>query len=216
MTPSGSSLRLVVVEDHAALREAIGLLLGREGCEVVGTAGTAAEGFDLVGELEPDVTIVDIGLPEEDGIGLTRRLLDRDPNAGVLLYTGLTDAEVLFEGLDSGARGYALKEGSPKELVEAIKAVASGGTWIDPRLSSLLLSRKATRRSGVLSPRETEVLDLLAKGLTGEEIAKLLFLSPETIRTHVRNAMEKLEAHTRVHAIAIAIRQGEIALSDGR
>ena len=140
------SLRLVLIEDHQALREGLELLLGREGCDVVGTAGTAAEGQQLVEELAPDVALVDIRLGEDDGIDLTRRLLGEDPDRRIVLYTGSSDEELLFSGLDSGARGYALKDGSPRELVDALALVADGGSYVDPRLRPALLSRRSTER----------------------------------------------------------------------
>jgi DNA-binding NarL/FixJ family response regulator len=209
------AVSLVLVEDHLALREGLELLLTREGCKVVGSVGDPEEAVEIIERTGPDVAIVDIRLPGESGIGLTRRLLRDRPDLGVVLYTGHSDVQLLYEGLDSGARGYALKDGPPEELLEAIRSIAAGGTYVDPRLRPALLSRGATRRVPHLSPREREILDLLAQGLTGERIATQLFLSPETVRTHVRNAMEKLEANTRVHAIAIALRQGEIALREG-
>jgi DNA-binding NarL/FixJ family response regulator len=208
------ALRLVLIEDHQALREGLELLLDREGCEVVGTAGTAAEGVALVEQLEPDVALVDIRLGEDDGIALTRRLLDSDPERRIVLYTGSADHDLLFSGLDSGAQGYALKDGTPRELVEALAAVAEGGMYVDPRLRPALLSRRSTERLPTLSNREREVLDLLARGLTGEQAAERLVLSSETVKTHVRNAMNKLEANTRVHAIAIALREGYISPPD--
>ena len=188
-------LRLVLIEDHQALREGLELLLGREGCEVVGTAGTAGEGRDLIQRLDPDVALVDIRLGDESGIDLTR--------------------ELLVSGLDSGARGYALKDGTPSELTGALQTVASGGTYVDPRLRPALLSRNTTQRMPSLSKREREIMDLLSQGLTGEDVAERLFLSSETVKTHIRNAMSKLEAHTRVHAIAIALREGFISPPDG-
>ena len=206
----------MVVEDHRALREGLELLLQREQWEVVGSSGDPQEGFDLIDERKPDVAIIDIRLPGESGIGLARRLLRRHPDLGVVLYTGDNEVQLLYEGLDSGARGYALKDGPPEQLFEALRSVAAGGTYVDPSLRPALLSRGATKRVPSLSPREREILDMLAKGHTGEDIAGRLYLSPETVRTHVRNAMEKLEANTRVHAIAIALRQGEIAPPDGR
>jgi DNA-binding NarL/FixJ family response regulator len=214
--PEQDALALVLVEDHLALREGLELLLTREGCRVVGSVGDPQEAYEIIDRTGPDVAIIDIRLPGESGIGLTRRLLRERPDLGVVLYTGHSDVQLLYEGLDSGARGYALKDGPPEELLEAIRSIAAGGTYVDPRLRPALLSRGATKRVPHLSPREREILDLLAQGLTGERIATQLFLSPETVRTHVRNAMEKLEANTRVHAIAIALRQGEIALRDGR
>jgi DNA-binding NarL/FixJ family response regulator len=204
-------LRLVLVEDHQALREGLELLLDREGLTVVGTAGTAAEGRVLVEELHPDVSLVDIRLGEDSGIRLTGELVDGDPDRRIVLYTGSADVELLISGLDSGARGYALKDGTPAELTAALRIVAEGGTYVDPRLHPALLSRRATQTQRVLSKREREIMDLLAQGLTGEQVAEQLFLSPETIKTHIRNAMNKLEATTRVHAIAIALRDGFIS-----
>ena len=205
------SLRLVLIEDHQALREGLELLLGREGCEVVGTAGTAGEGLELIERLEPDVSLVDIRLGEESGIDLTRQLLENDSDRRVVLYTGSSDVELLVSGLDSGARGYALKDGTPSELTGALQTVAGGGTYVDPRLRPKLLSRDTTQRMPALSKREREIMDLLAQGLTGEDVAERLVLSSETVKTHIRNAMSKLEAHTRVHAVAIALREGFIS-----
>ena len=204
-------IELVIVEDHLALRRGLELLLGREGFEIVGAAESAAGGYELVKGRRPDVVLVDIELGAESGVELTRRLLNEDPELGILLYTGAEDHDTLAGALDCGARGFALKTGAPDELRKAIRTVADAGGYVDSRGRSPILSRSTTDRLGVLSAREREVLDLLAEGLTGEEIAKRLFLSPETIRTHVRNAMDKLEARTRAHAIAIALRQGEIA-----
>jgi DNA-binding NarL/FixJ family response regulator len=210
-TYAAVSLRLVLIEDHQALREGLELLLDREGCEVVGTAGTAGEGQELIERLEPDVSLVDIRLGEESGIDLTRRLLEADSDRRVVLYTGSSDVELLVSGLDSGARGYALKEGTPSELTGALQTVAGGGTYVDPRLRPKLLSRDTTQRMPALSKREREIMDLLAQGLTGEDVAERLVLASETVKTHIRNAMAKLEAHTRVHAVAIALREGFIS-----
>ncbi len=204
-------MRLVLIEDHQALREGLELLLGRHDIEVVGTAGTAAEGRALIEQHEPDVALVDIRLGDDSGIDLTRAVLDADPSRRVVLYTGSSDVELLISGLDSGARGYALKDGTPSELTGALQTVAGGGTYVDPRLRSALLSRRTTQRMPSLSKREREIMDLLSQGLTGEDVASQLFLSSETVKTHIRNAMSKLEAHTRVHAVAIALREGYIS-----
>ena len=210
MAQSTDTLTVVIVEDHLALRKGLELLLRDDEFSVIGTADDAEEGHRLIERRIPDVAIVDIGLPGSSGLDLTRKILLDHPELGVLLYTGIGDQDVLIRALDSGARGFALKAGSPEELLSAIRAVGRGETYVDERLRPLLLARYTTERIGVLSPREREVLDLLAQGLNGEEVAVRLMLSPETVRTHVRNAMEKLEANTRVHAVAIALRQGEI------
>jgi DNA-binding NarL/FixJ family response regulator len=205
--------KLVIVDDHEALREGLVALLQQSGgIEVVGAAGNVAAGVDLVEHSEPDVAIVDIRLPDGSGIDLTRDLLARRPDLGVILYTGDADAELLYDGLDSGARGYALKAGSMDELMAAIERVAGGGSYVDPRLDRILLSPRATAHVPQLSPREREIMHLMAEGMTAEAIGDRISVSVETVRTHVRNVIRKLQARNRVHAIAIALERGEIAL----
>ena len=208
--------KLVIVDDHEAMREGLAALLQGEGMEVLGAAGNVAAGLDLVEHATPDVAIVDIQLPDGSGIELTRALLARRPGLGVILYTGDSDAELLYSGLDSGARGYALKAGSMEELVSAIERIAAGGSYVDPRLDRILLSPRATAQVTALSPREREIMHLRAQGLTAEAIANELSVSVETVRTHVRNVIRKLQARNRVHAIALALERGEIALGGER
>jgi DNA-binding NarL/FixJ family response regulator len=131
-----------------------------------------------------------------------------------VLYTGDDDTDLLFEGLDSGAQGYALKAGSLDELRTAIDKVAGGGAYVDPRLDRLLLSTPATSRIPQLSPREREIMHLMAEGLTADAISEEIEISVETVRTHVRNAIRKLKARNRVHAIALALERGEISLDE--
>jgi DNA-binding NarL/FixJ family response regulator len=204
--------KLVIVDDHEALREGLAALLSGSGLEIVGAAGNVAAGMDLVEHAAPDVALLDIRLPDGSGIELTRELLALHPDLGVILYTGDSDAELLYDGLDSGARGYALKAGSMDELVAAIERVAQGGTYVDPRLDRILLSPRATANVPQLSPREREIMHLMAEGMTAERIGEEITVSVETVRTHVRNTIRKLQARNRVHAIAIALERGEIAL----
>ena len=204
--------KLVIVDDHEAMREGLAALLAGHGMEILGAAGNVAAGLDLVEHAAPDVAIVDIQLPDGSGIDLTRELLDRRPNLAVMLYTGDSDAERLYSGLDSGARGYALKAGAMTELVGAIERIAAGGSYVDPRLDRILLSPRATAQVPALSPREREILHLMAEGLTAEAVANELNVSVETVRTHVRNAIRKLQARNRVNAIALALQRGEIEL----
>jgi DNA-binding NarL/FixJ family response regulator len=203
------AVNVVVVDDHVALRRGMELLLRREGYHVVGTADDAEQAEQLILRRRPDVAIVDLGLPGESGSALTRRLLEHDPELRIILYTGSADEDELLDGLRAGAAGFALKSGDPAELKAAIRTVAEGGDYLDPRLTPLL--RRASTGRKLLSPREGEILALLAHGLSGEQAAQQLFLSPETVRTHVRNAMAKLDASTRVHAVALAMQRGEIS-----
>jgi DNA-binding NarL/FixJ family response regulator len=187
------------------------MLLRRNGHHVVGAADDAESAESLIMRRRPDVALIDLALPRESGAELTRRLLQADPDVRIVLYTGTTDERELLEGLDAGAAGFALKSGDPEELEEAIRTVAEGRDWLDPRLKPLLARRNGNGHAHVLSPREREILGLLSTGLSGEEAAKQLFLSSETVRTHVRNAMTKLGATTRVHAVALALKRGEIS-----
>jgi DNA-binding NarL/FixJ family response regulator len=204
--------RLAVIDDHEALRGGLEVLLGQAGHEVVGAAGNVAAGLDLVEHASPDLALVDIRLPDGSGIELTKQLRDRFPEVAVVLYTGDADADLLYEGLDSGARGYVLKAGTMDELLAAIEQVAAGGSFVDPRLDRILLSPRATSRVAQLSPREREIMHLMAEGLTAEQIGNRITVSVETVRTHVRNVIRKLQARNRVHAIALALERGEIEL----
>lgn len=206
--------KLVIVDDHEALREGLAALLGLEGVDVVGVTGNVASGADLVEQTEPDVALIDVDLPDGSGIDLARELLGRWPGLGILLYTGDSDLARLRDALDSGARGYALKAGSADELVAAITLVGQGGSYVDPRLSGALVPPRAAGRAPALSPREREVFQLMAEGHTAAAVGDRLGVSVETVRTHVRNVVRKLGARNRVHAIAMALGRGEIALDE--
>jgi DNA-binding NarL/FixJ family response regulator len=204
--------KLVIIDDHEALREGLTVLLRQGGMEVVAGAANVASGIEVVDDTHPDVAIVDIRLPDGDGIDLTRRLLARTPELGVILYTGDSDFDLLYDGLDSGARGYALKAGSIDELLSAVERVADGGTYVDPRLDRVLLSERATARLPNLTPREREIMHLMAEGGTAQDVGAQVGVSVETVRTHVRNVIRKLQARNRVHAIAIALQRGDITI----
>jgi DNA-binding NarL/FixJ family response regulator len=206
--------RLVIVEEHPTVREGLALVLEREGFDVVGTAGTAAHALDLVVALHPDAAVVGINLADESGIVLTRRLASAAPDTGVLLYTSHDEAESLTDALESGARGYALKTAAAHETIRAVRAVAAGGTYVDPAMRAILLDRPLTAKVRVLTDRQREVLALLGHGRSMEQIGQELHISSETARTHVQNAMRSLEARTRTHAILLALRSGELKLSD--
>jgi DNA-binding NarL/FixJ family response regulator len=178
---------------------------------VIGVADTPAEGLRIIAERKPDVAIVDIRLGDESGLDVARAVLAGDPDAGILIYTAEDGQALLREALECGARGFALKAGAPAELLAAIRAVAGGGEYVDPRIAGMLDPGEASAVHA-LSPREREVVGLLAEGLRSEDIAQRLSLSPLTVDTHARNIMRKLGARTRVHALALAIRLHEIEL----
>lgn len=206
-----SDRSVVVVEDHPTVCEGLCLVLERAGLVVVGRAGSVEEGHEVIVGAEPDVALIDVNLPDGSGVELTHRLLRRNGRLGVVLYTGNEDADTLERAMSSGARGVALKASEPDTVLRAVRAVAAGGTFVDPQVRALLASRPLPPER-LLTVREREVLERLAEGRSIEEIADELVLSTETIRTHVRNAMSKLGTRTRAHAIVVALRRGELAL----
>jgi DNA-binding NarL/FixJ family response regulator len=204
---------LIVADGHEALREALSLLVGQWGFRCLGSTGDARRAEQLILSGRPDVAVVDVDLAERgDGARLVDRLVKRTPALPFLLYTGAREEHVLRQALAVGARGLLTKAASARELRAALEAVAGGHSYLDHRLSTLVVSGRD--RAGRLSAREREILILLARGDSGERIAARLVLSPETVRTHVRNAMDKLGARTRAHAIALALLHGHIELPD--
>lgn len=198
---------LVLVEQHEALRDGLSVLLERRGFEVRGCATSATRGEEVIAQRRPDIAIVGMDLPDERGTELVRRLSERPPCPKFVIYTGLDDSDLLEAAYRSGARGLVAKPSGLSVLVDALREVWRGGRYFD---RSFAKQENETAQQKTLSRRESEILTMLAKGLTGEEIARRLVLSPETIRTHVRNAMAKLDARTRTHAVVKALGQEEI------
>jgi DNA-binding NarL/FixJ family response regulator len=205
-------IRIVIVEDHPMMRSAMQTTFERADIEVAGVTASANEAYEMVGAMSPDVVVVDIGLPGETGVDLTRRLLRRNAKVAVVIHTGLEDPVALKDALGSGAVAVAYKTGGPSSLVAAVRAAAAGATYVAPELRRAISEGERTDRPRVLTDRERQVLTLVADGLPNEKIAERLMLSPETVRTHIRNAMGKLGTHTRAHAIVEALRNEEIGL----
>jgi DNA-binding NarL/FixJ family response regulator len=204
---SGEELEVIVVDDHLAMRRGIELLLREAGFRVAGVAGTLDEARAVLSRRRFDVALIDVQLGEDSSVGLVEELLREDPSAPIVFYTGYTRSDsALHDAVRAGARGFVLKSSPPPRLTDALRAVAAGGTYVDPELAGQLAEGAELQRLGSLSARELEVLELLADGLNGQMIAERLFLSPETVRTHVRNATSKLGARTRVQAVALVVR----------
>ena len=211
MEEASGNPSLVLVEHHEALRDGLAVLLEGRGFEVRGRATTAARGEEVIVEQRPDVAVVGIDLPDERGTELVRRLNGRPPCPKFLLYTGLDDPDLLEAAYRAGARGLVAKPAGLDVLIAALREVGNGGRYFDRSFAVPNGNDGGSEKA--LSRRESEVLSMLAEGLTGEEIARRLVLSPETVRTHVRNAMEKLDARTRVEAVVKAIDREEITRS---
>ncbi len=207
---SARSVTCVVVDDHPALLEAIASVLREHGIELVGRAADGEAGLALIRRMRPRVAVVDIRMPHLSGIDVAREVSRTVPQTSVALYTGYGDRALLLEALDAGARGFVLKEAPLDDLVRAVRALARGETYVDPVLGGILAGVDATDTLPELTPRERDVLRLLAEGLSNEQVGQQLFISAETVRTHVRSAMGKLEADTRTHAVATAIRKSLI------
>lgn len=199
-----------VADDHPAMIEAVCEVLAETGYEVVGRARDGQDAFDKIQELQPLVAILDVRMPRVSGIELARRLQQSASKTAVVLYTAYGDRTLITEAMDAGARGFVLKEAPLGDLLRAVETVASGGTYIDPVLAATFASVSATGAASALTQREREVLRFLADGLSNDEIGKQLFISPDTVRTHIGNAMQKLEADTRTQAVAVALRQSLI------
>jgi DNA-binding NarL/FixJ family response regulator len=208
--PIGSEpVRVVVADDHPAVLRSVCDVLIDAGLDVVGRASNGEEAATKIEATQPAIAIVDVRMPRLTGIEIAARVSRTAPETGVILYTAYGDRALLSEALDAGVRGFVLKEAPLQDLTRAVDMVAGGAVYVDPVLAGVLASAESERLPQ-LTKREREVLRLLADGLTNEEIGKRLFLSPETVRTHVQKAMRRLEADTRTQAVALALRQSLI------
>jgi DNA-binding NarL/FixJ family response regulator len=201
----------IVADDHPALVEAVASLLHANGIDVVAKVRDGEEALAAIRAHEPTVAVLDLIMPRRAGIEVARLTSQMMPRTETILYTGQNDRELLVEALDAGARGFVLKEAPLLELVRAVQLVANGGTYVDPVLAPTLVRGGSSQPHPALSTREREILRLLADGKSNDEIARALFISPETVRTYIRRAMQKLEADTRTQAVAIAMRSSYIS-----
>jgi DNA-binding NarL/FixJ family response regulator len=204
--------RCVIADDHPAILDAVSRYLADvDDVEIVAQAQDGDEALRLIAEHAPDVAIVDIRMPGVGGIDIALKLSDEESRTAVILYTGHGERSLLLEALDAGARGFLVKEAPLDDLARAIRTIGGGGTYVDPALAGVLAGPQAAERLPTVTKREREILRLLADGLRNEDVARQLSISPLTVRTHVKNAMQKLEADTRTEAVAKALRDSLIA-----
>jgi DNA-binding NarL/FixJ family response regulator len=219
-TATQATLSLVVIDPHGPVREGLPLLLHAHGIEVAASTGSGETGVALIERYAPDVALIALDLADADGIVLLGRILERGTRSAIVLYAEDEGGEQAALALHSGAAGVVAKRRTIAELADALRVVAGGGLWFNradddlfaapPTPHVVVSSREGERRTDVLSGAELRVLGLVADGGSTEAIARALSLSPHTVRTHVRNAMRKLEASSRAHAVAIAIREAAI------
>jgi two-component system response regulator NreC len=213
-----NKIRILLVDDHAVVRMGLRMLLENEtDIHIVGEAGSASEALNQVARLNPDVVLMDIGLPDINGIDATRNIKRVRPETAVIALTIHEDEEYFFKMLEAGSSGYVPKRAAPEELLTAIRSAASGEVYLYPSMAKLLVKdylgqqeEKDDDQLNGLTPREQEVLVLLAEGLTNAEIGEQLSISPKTVARHRENIMGKLNLHSRSELVKYAIRKGII------
>jgi len=218
-------IRILLVDDQTLIRQGIRLLLaGEPDLEVVGEAGNGRQALEMVTSLKPDVILMDVRMPEMDGVTATREISARFPTCAVIILTTFDDDETIFEGLRAGARGYLLKDINADEMTAAIRTVATGGALIQPSITRKVLAEFTRLTSPLSQPgssspqilieplteREMEVLRLLAEGLSNKEIAGRLVITEGTVKNHVSNLIAKLNVRDRTQAILKAQEYGLI------
>ncbi len=213
-------IRVLIVDDHTLFRRGIAAVLSsQQDLKVVGEASDGLEAIQKVKEIAPDVVLMDLNMPRCSGLEATQALQAEMPQVNILVLTVSDDESDLFTAIKFGARGYILKNSEPDELTHAIFHIARGGVIISPLMATKLLTElkdlsaetereSAPEADAVLSPREVEVLQLVATGATNKEIGESLFISENTVKTHLQNIMEKLHLANRSQAAAYAVEKG--------
>jgi DNA-binding NarL/FixJ family response regulator len=212
---AGDRLRVVVIDDHELFRGGMVQLLEERGIEVLGEAGLAADGIRQVCDLNPDVVLMDLTMPGMSGIEATHRLSAVAPLVRVLVLTVAADQQSVTDALLAGACGYLVKDAPIDQIIEGIKAAARGESSISPRIASQLVQRlrePAELEPGLggaeLTPRELQVLELIARGVDNPGIARALYLSQHTVKNHVSSILVKLQVENRIQAAVRAVRGG--------
>ena len=213
MSKKPVTTKILIVDDHAVVRSGLRMLLDDQAdLEVVGEAGDMRGAVFEARSLKPDVILMDVVMPGDDGIAATAAVLREVPGAKVLVLSMQDDARYVHEAFAAGASGYVLKEAAHAELVGAVREVAGGGRYVHPELGARLVAAQAEDRAKAeadpLSDREREVLRMLALGHTNQEIAKRLYLSVRTVETHRAHVMQKLRLETRAELVHYALEQG--------
>jgi two-component system, NarL family, response regulator LiaR len=225
VTPDAAAearIRVLLVDDHAVVRKGLRALLDREpGIEVVGEAETGEQAVETAGRLHPDVILMDLEMPGIGGIEATRQISERRPESKVVILTSHAAEEDVFPALKAGAHGYLLKHSAPEDVLRAIQQAHHGETVLHPTIARMVLRElqrppqpRQTRTTDPLSERELEVLRLLARGMSNQEIAETLVVGEPTVRSHVSAILRKLQLASRTQAVLFALREGLASLDD--
>ena len=211
-TPSGK-IRVLIVDDHVTVREGLAAMLSRDaGIAVVGEAENGRVAIEKAGKLQPDVILMDLRMPEVDGIEAMLKIKAGNPDTKFIVLTTYDNDEYIFKGIEAGARAYLLKDSPKEDLFRAIKVVSQGGSLIEPAVAGKVLDRfvelSHQSTTGILSEREAEVLQLLAKGTGNKLIASTLGISESTVKSHIQSLFNKLEVNDRTEAVTQAIKKG--------
>lgn len=210
------SIKILLADDHGIVRKGLRFLLERQqGIEVVGEAGNGREAVKMASELVPDIVIMDIAMPQLNGIEATAQIIKRNPEVGVIILSMHADEGYLLRALSAGAKGYLLKDSAETDLVRAVQMVANKRPFFSPAISQTLLDdylgqlqRQGLQDSyDLLTDREKEILQLLAEGRSNKEVANLLDLSVYTVETHRKNIMLKLNLHSTAEIVLYAVRK---------
>lgn len=213
------AVQVLVVDDHRVVRAGLVALLKQSpSLDVVGEAGNGEEAVRLAGELQPDVVLMDMQMPVMTGVEATQRIKAQWPVIQVLVLTTYDDDELIWGGLQAGAKGYLLKDAPPEELLQGIKAVAAGQSLLPPQIAAKLMqviSQGGPAKgepADQLTERELEIVQLMARGAANKEIAAALFISENTVKTHISNLFQKLDVRDRTEAVTRALSRGLIRI----
>jgi NarL family two-component system response regulator LiaR len=214
-------IRILIVDDHAVVRKGLSAILETEETfEVVGEAANGNQAVWKTRSLQPDVILMDLVMPEKDGIAAIKEIKKDDPQAKILVITSFSEDEKVFPAIKAGALGYLLKDSSPDELMQAIQEIYQGKASLHPTIARKLIMElkqdepKSQPSEQVLTAREVDVLNLIAHGLSNQEIANQLMVSETTVRFHVSNILSKLHLANRTQAVLYALKEGYAKLDD--
>jgi DNA-binding NarL/FixJ family response regulator len=212
------AIKIMVVDDHPVVREGLTAMLSREkDMAVVGDAQNGSEAIQKAGELHPDIILMDLRMPEVDGIAAMRQIKAANPAIKFIILTTYDNDEYIFKGIEAGARAYLLKDAPRADLFQTIRAVSKGESRIEPAIAGKVLDRLAelsrqTQSPEALSERELEVLTLISRGTANKLIASSLCISESTVKTHIQSIFHKLNVNDRTEAVTLAIKKGIVRL----